>query len=518
MSATPASQPSPLLAGNIRFALAALAALTLLRLLVAAATPLSADEAYYWVWSRALAPGYLDHPPMVALWIAAGTALAGDTPLGIRLLGPLSAALGSLMLAQAAFALLPGTPQQRRRAGIAAAALLNATLLFGIGTVTMTPDTPLLFFWTATIWALARFHATRLHATSRGAPGHGGWWLAAGAAVGLAACSKYTAALLGPAILLWLIAIPALRPWLRRWQPWAAGALALAIFAPVLAWNAAHGWVSLIKQATRGGDASALRALQFQGELLAGQLGLATPIIAVLCAAGTLLALRGAWRRDPGWTLLAALTALPALVFVQHAMGERVQANWPGILYPAAAIAAAGLAASWRRWIAPGIALGLALTLAVWVQAALSPLALPMRLDPTLLRLGGWQALANDIAATARREGATFVASDNYGHAALLARLLPPGLAVVGLEDRWSLFRLPDARPTMAGHTGLLLRSARRDDRPDLRDWETLDHLALLDRARNGMTAEGFRLYRGIFRPGAAPAALMPRPHEEGTP
>jgi hypothetical protein len=25
----------------------------------------------------------------------------------------------------------------------------------------MTPDTPLLFFWTATLWALARLHATR---------------------------------------------------------------------------------------------------------------------------------------------------------------------------------------------------------------------------------------------------------------------------------------------------------------------------------------------------------------------
>jgi len=489
-------------------ALAALAALTLLRLLVAAATPLSADEAYYWVWSRALAPGYLDHPPMVALWIAAGTALAGDSPLGIRLLGPIGAAIGSFLLAQAAYDLLPGTPHQRRRAGILAAALLNATLLFGIGTVTMTPDTPLLLFWTATIWALARLHAT----------GRGTWWLVAGAAAGLAATSKYTAALLAPAILLWLIAIPALRPWLRRWQPWAAAALALALFAPVLAWNATQGWVSLIKQAGRGGEASLLRALQFQGELIGGQLGLATPIIAVLCAAGVALALRGALRRDPGWTLLAALTALPALVFIWHAMGERVQANWPGILYPAAAIATAGLTGTWRRWFAPGIALGLTLTLVVWTQAALAPLALPMRLDPTLLRLGGWQALADDIAATARSEGAAFVASDNYGHAALLARLLPPDLAVVGLEDRWALFRLPDARPTIAGQPGLLLRSARRDDNPDLRDWQALEIIALLDRARNGMTAEQFRLYRGTARAGEQPAALMPRPDKDRTP
>ena len=51
----------------------ALAALTLVRLVVAATVPLSPDETYYWVWSRALAAGYLDHPPMVALWLRAGT-------------------------------------------------------------------------------------------------------------------------------------------------------------------------------------------------------------------------------------------------------------------------------------------------------------------------------------------------------------------------------------------------------------------------------------------------------------
>ncbi|MBC7802174.1 MAG: UDP-phosphomannose--protein mannosyltransferase, partial [Gemmatimonadaceae bacterium] len=88
-------------------ALLALLALTLIRLLVAAMTPLSGDEAYYWVWSRALAPGYLDHPPMVALWIGAGTWLAGDTALGVRLLAPISAAAGSLLLARVAEDLFP---------------------------------------------------------------------------------------------------------------------------------------------------------------------------------------------------------------------------------------------------------------------------------------------------------------------------------------------------------------------------------------------------------------------------
>ena len=41
-----------------------------------------------------------------------------------------------------------------------------------------------------------------------------------------------------------------------------------------------------------------------------------------------------AWRRDPAWTLLACLTLIPSAVFLEHALGDRVQANWPGLIYP----------------------------------------------------------------------------------------------------------------------------------------------------------------------------------------
>src|SRR6266566_4097031 len=61
-----------------------IAAVIVVRLYVAAATPLSADEAYYWLWSQHLAAGYYDHPPVVAFIIRAGTAVFGDTSLGVR--------------------------------------------------------------------------------------------------------------------------------------------------------------------------------------------------------------------------------------------------------------------------------------------------------------------------------------------------------------------------------------------------------------------------------------------------
>src|SRR6478609_7306141 len=60
-------------------------ALVVLRLIAAAVTPITFDEAYYWMWSKHLAGGYYDHPPMVAFVIRAGTMIAGDRELGVRL-------------------------------------------------------------------------------------------------------------------------------------------------------------------------------------------------------------------------------------------------------------------------------------------------------------------------------------------------------------------------------------------------------------------------------------------------
>ncbi len=467
-----------------------------MRLAVAALTPLAPDEAYYWVWSKALAAGYFDHPPMVALWIWAGTALAGDGPFGVRLLSPFAAALGSVLLWHAANDLLPG-----RRAGLVAAGLLNATLLFGVGAATMTPDTPLLLFWTATLWALARVYAT----------GRADWWLAAGAAAGLALDSKYTAVLLAPAVLLWLVAAPSLRVWLRRPWPWLAGVLALLLFAPVVQWNAAHGWASFAKQGGRTAAWDMSRALQFVAELFGGQIGLATPLLALLLGAGIVLAARRGWRRDPAWTLLALLTVLPGVVFLQHALGDRVQANWPAVMYPAAAIAIAGLNPGWSRLHWPAAALGLAITALAYGQGIGFAIPLPVRLDPITQRLGGWDSLAGQVAAAARAQKAEYVVVENYGDAAEMARLLPPGLRLLAVDWRWEHFDLQDAMLIIAGNPGLLLRRARGDEPPNLADWSIADRLPDLARRQGGVAVAAYELYRVTGRPGGEPVAVLPR-------
>src|SRR5205814_7851837 len=62
-------------------ALAVVVVAALVRLAFAALIPVFPDEAYYWEWSRRLAPGYFDHPPGIALLIRIGTVIAA--PFGV---------------------------------------------------------------------------------------------------------------------------------------------------------------------------------------------------------------------------------------------------------------------------------------------------------------------------------------------------------------------------------------------------------------------------------------------------
>ena len=85
---------------------AAIAALNLWGAVMAARLPLSADEAYYWLWSKHLAAGYYDHPPLVAFVIRMGTWLFGDSEFGVRFGGVIRPRLASWFVGRAAAAIL----------------------------------------------------------------------------------------------------------------------------------------------------------------------------------------------------------------------------------------------------------------------------------------------------------------------------------------------------------------------------------------------------------------------------
>src|SRR5436309_7717592 len=269
---------------------------------------------------------------MVALLIRLGTLLAGDTELGVRLVSILLALPMSFAVYRTAEMLFGG-----QRVAATAAILLNVTLMAAVGTMIVTPDSPLLVASSFVLFCLAKVLAT----------GRGAWWLAVGVAVGAALLSKYTALFFGPAILIWLVAVPKLRRWLISPWPYLGGAVSLAIFSPVIFWNADHHWVSFIKQIGRARIEEFKPA--FIAELIPTQVAFATPLVFILGAMGLYALLKRHAGASAARMLINAMFWTIVAYFIWHSLHARVEANWLAPVYPAFAIAAA-VAAHRTRW------------------------------------------------------------------------------------------------------------------------------------------------------------------------
>jgi 4-amino-4-deoxy-L-arabinose transferase-like glycosyltransferase len=431
-------------------------ALLALRLVAAAYTPLTFDEAYYWTWSKHLAGGYYDHPPMVAVLIRLGTLVAGDTEFGVRLVSILLAIPMSFAVYRTAGILFGG-----RRLAATATILLNVTLMAAVGTMIVTPDAPLLVASSFVLFYLAKVLAT----------GRGVWWLAVGAAVGLALLSKYTALFFGPAILIWLVAVPKLRRWLISPWPYLGGIVAFAIFSPVILWNADHQWISFLKQFGRARIEDF--TLVYIGELVPTQIAFATPFVFILGMMG----LYALWRRkagaSPARVLVNSTFWTITLYFVWHSLHSRVEANWFAPVYPAFAIAAAvaGNLAQWRgraqrtvnfclRWAAPT---GIVLFALVVLQANTGVLT-GYRRDASVRSVGiGWREAAREVDAVRLREGATCVLALDYGTTSWLAFYLPKGTCVAQRGQRFRWVNMPEPDPALLKGKLLYVDEARED-------------------------------------------------------
>jgi 4-amino-4-deoxy-L-arabinose transferase-like glycosyltransferase len=464
-------------------------ALVALRLVAAAWTPLTFDEAYYWMWSKSLAGGYYDHPPMVALVIRAGTLIAGDSEFGVRLVSILLALPMSYAVYRAAAILFGGA-----RLAADAAILLNVTLMAAVGTLIVTPDSPLLVASSFVLFFLAKVIETE----------RGVWWLAVGGAVGCALLSKYTALLFGPAILIWLLLAPRQRRWLITVWPYLGATISFAIFAPVILWNADHRWVSFLKQIGGRVRMEDFRPA-FLAEVAPTQVAFATPLVFMLGSMG----LHALFRRKAGATsarvLIDTMFWTIVVYFIWHALHARVEANWFAPVYPAFAVAAAVAAhlvpwgVRWQRvaefclrWAAP---VGIAMFAALIVQANTGWLS-GYRRDATVRSVGvGWRELADQIEAVRKRTGASCVLAPDYGTASWLAFYLPRGTCVVQPTQRirWVNMAEPDAA-LLAGPL-LFVDEARPVQQPYVKDrFARIERVAELPRRRGPLTIETYGL------------------------
>jgi 4-amino-4-deoxy-L-arabinose transferase-like glycosyltransferase len=410
-------------------AAAVLTVLTVLRAYAAFNVPLTADEAYYWSWSLHPAFGYTDHPPMVAWLIALGHAFGSGAGF-VRLPFVLCEAIAALAVGRAA-TLVSGNVRAGAFASILFALVPQTKLALGEAL----PDGAYMAAWGLALWGAA---AIDRRPSMRNALGFG---LALGAVV----LSRTFGWALAAGIFAWSLE-PSRRS--RLWPLLAASAaVALAAYAPFIAWNAAHDWENFAftfhtrqhfaLATARLVDISTVRFLIYS---------------ALLAAVTWLVALRGAPRVTlVAWTALPLPAALFVLSFV-----TTTESYW--IIGPAASVAlGAGIALErsavvWRRIVAGVLAAGTAyatvaalfLTLPEATQAGIF-FAVPALRGPLASGVYVFRPLAQTVRAAASADHDAVILTDRYETSA--------ELLWYGVDSRLVL-ALPQQAQWMRWHAG----------------------------------------------------------------
>ncbi|HTX22354.1 MAG TPA: glycosyltransferase family 39 protein [Candidatus Aquilonibacter sp.] len=394
---------------------------------------LSGDEAYQWIWSKHLALSYYSKPPGIALIQFAGTHLFGNTGFGVRFFSPLITAVLSVMVLRF-FA-----REISAAAGFCLLLAVSVTPLFGVGSILMTIDPPLVLCWT---WALiAGWRASQPDGRTRD-------WLVAGLAMGLGFLCKYSALYqiicFGIFFALWAPA----RIHLRKPGPWLALVVFLICTLPVLIWNAQHGWITVTHVAGNAGLKSRWQpTLRYLGDFFGSEFILLNPVFFI----AAIWAAFGFWKfrkQNPLWVYFFSMGAPVLLGHVLWSFHSRVQANW---IAPAVPPMFCLMIVYWQeqlragsRLVKPfwttGLTLGFFIVALMYAPNLIGKITghpLPGEMDMSH-RVRSWADTAASIEPAREKleaEGKpVFIIADNYALTGLLSFYLPPARAGV-LKD-----------------------------------------------------------------------------------
>jgi len=271
-------------------------ALFVFNLLLSLLLPITADEAYYYLWSQHLDLSYFDHPPMVAYMIAFSRMLFGDGALGIRFFPLILSALVPLLW----LTIFHRDHDETFYMALWAVPVLQVALFF------MTPDVPFFFFSSLFI----------LHYLRKREPDFTG-----GILLGLSLLSKYMAVLLFPSLI--VFAYPKNRLKFCLYYV----ALPFIIFLPVIWFNASHDFVSFKYQLFHGSGGFVVRTGYF-----------VKYIVDVIVAGGVPLSIAGILGLNrllsDNKKFLFALGLTFFLFFAFFSFFSRQEANWPLLFYP----------------------------------------------------------------------------------------------------------------------------------------------------------------------------------------
>jgi 4-amino-4-deoxy-L-arabinose transferase-like glycosyltransferase len=472
---------------------ALIAALTAMRLIYASVMDLRTDEAYYWTWSKENVLSFLDHPPMIAWFIRLSTAIFGDTNFGVRFAGILAMLVTQLLLAD-----IVRRVTHDVRAVVLAVLMPEAALYYGLLMAKVSPDVALIPFAVAMVWALIRLNES----------GDGRWWLAAGVFAGLSLLSKFTAVMLIPAVVAFVLVPHWRRRWLSSPYPWAAALIVVVLFLPVLIWNAGHDWASFKFQLIRATATHEL-SLRTVGDFIGLQFGLVGFVLLPVVLSGlALTAWRGYRRGDAVAILLSTAVIVPFGYFLWKSLSLRVGDTWPMFMWPIGFAAAAinvallpregfpaWLIRSTTSWANAAVATGIAFVVVVFLYYVVSPWNFIGRTDP-IGGEAGYQQVMDRADAELQKIGATWIATTDYRTYSMLRWYFNGRVPVVQINERerYLGFRDPGMN-LIRGHTALYV-GREPDNTSPLWDSTTAvrEPLERVDRSWRGIVMDTYAL------------------------
>ncbi|MEU4252594.1 glycosyltransferase family 39 protein [Amycolatopsis sp. NPDC026612] len=372
------------------------------------------DELYFVAAGRRPDWGYVDNPPITPWLARASTAVFGETPAGLRVVATLLGMATVVVVALIAREFGGGRGVQLFTA--IATALSAYVLVVSHMLATNSAD--------VLLWSLIALSGLRLLRT-----GDGRWWLAVGAATGLGLANKWLVLLLVSGLGVG-VAVAGPRRVLRTWWLAAGAGIALVLAAPVVFWQAAHGWPMLTVAGGISEDDGAENRILF----VPMQLLLLSPVLVPVWIAG----LVRPWR-EPGlrWARPLAI-AYPVVCVELLVLGGKPYYPVP-LLLPLVALGAEPV----LRWLGRGGAPRRVLTgVAAAVCAVVSVLVgLPVvpvsALNGALLAMNkepgeqvGWPEFAGTVAGAwaripAAERDTAVIFTGNYGEAGALDRYGP---------------------------------------------------------------------------------------------
>ncbi len=228
--------------------------------------------------------------------------------------------------------------------------------------------------------------------------------------------------------------------------------MALAVFSPVVYWNATHQWASFRFQLGHGMGPGEVSGLGNLGEYIAGQAMVWTPILFGLSLVVLAHYWRGFNRRPMVERILLCSATLTLSFFALASIRHRGEINWPGFAYlPLSLLIGLYLSSHWQGkrtgWARAGIVVAAVMTAGLHAPEAIGLIHRPVlsRIEPTgrltlqwkpvemskLDDLFGWREMGQAIEQA--RQGSA-VAAGNYRDASEAAFYTP------GQPEVWSVY------------------------------------------------------------------------------